>query len=326
MHPIRGASALNGRAAAFREPYCTDRLIRFCHSCGMLLLAFIVGFCMFTSATRVLGEQFTPLIQQENAPSVKEILDRMKAHDEWQGRYLIEYKAQRTFSATNLRFKEGATLEVQTTFRRPDFLQSQVLRAEGSRLIRERVFDKILEAENETQSASAKEQIDIVPANYTFSYLGREDCAGRECYRLGIVPKRKEKYLMEGQIWIDCEDWGIVRIQGSPAKRPSFWARQVQIDHRYKRIEGMWLNDSLESVTDLLIAGRSSLKIQYSYESVQTDPQYGAPVKSVSLVTAPALPLPAQPAPYVRKCVPSPSLPGNECTSWPTARPRAVSR
>ena len=53
---------------------------------------------------------------------------------------------------------------------------------------------------------------------------GREDCGGRECYRLGIVPKRQEKYLIDGQIWIDAEDWGIVRIQGSPAKRPAIWS------------------------------------------------------------------------------------------------------
>ena len=36
---------------------------------------------MFNSATRVFGEQSAPLIQQENAPSVKEILDRLKAHE-----------------------------------------------------------------------------------------------------------------------------------------------------------------------------------------------------------------------------------------------------
>src|SRR6058998_809639 len=96
------------------------------------------------------------------------------------------YRAQRKFHAENLRFKEEATLEVRTTFRRPDTLESQVLRAEGSKIIRERVFNKILEAENETQSTATKQQINIGPANYSFSYLGRQDCAGRECYRLRI--------------------------------------------------------------------------------------------------------------------------------------------
>jgi len=241
----------------------------------MFVISLVLGFCLLTSV---------PAVQLDDVPSVGEILNRMKVHDEWQRRYLIEYRAQRNFSATNLRFEKDATLEVMTTFRRPDTFESQVLRSEGSKVIRERVFDKILEAENETQTTSVKQQIDIVPANYTFTYIGREECAGRECYRLGIAPKRQEKYLIDGQIWIDAEDWGIVRIQGSPAKRPSFWARQTQIDRRYKRIDGMWLSDSLESISDVLIAGRSSLKIRYSYQSIQTDPHYGAAANSASLV------------------------------------------
>jgi len=158
-----------------------------------------------------------------------------------------------------------------TTFRRPDTLESQVLRAEGSKLIRERVFNKILEAENEIQSKSARGQVDIVPANYSFIYLGTAACADRKCYRLGITPRRQEKYLIQGEIWVDAEDWGIVRVQGSPSKRPSFWTRKIQIDRRFKRIDGMWLNASLESISDILIAGRSTLNIEYSYEAVQTD-------------------------------------------------------
>jgi len=92
--------------------------------------------------------------------------------EEWQLQYLIEYRAQWKFSATNLSFKADATLEVMTTFRRPNRLESQVLRAEGSKIIRERVFNKILEAENETNATKlTKQQINIVPANYSFSYL-----------------------------------------------------------------------------------------------------------------------------------------------------------
>jgi len=206
---------------------------------------------------------------QEDVPNMDEILDRMKDYDDWQARYLVEYRAQRKFHAENLRFKEDATLEVMTTFRRPDTLESQVLRAEGSKLIRERVFDKILAAENETRSA--RQQVDIVPANYGFSYLGTEHCDERKCYRLEITPKRREKYLLQGEIWVDAEDGGIVRVQGSPAKRPSFWTRKIQIDRRYQRIDGMWLNATLQSISDILIAGRSTLNIQYSYERVQTD-------------------------------------------------------
>src|SRR5437764_10073865 len=151
----------------------------------MLPSALILGFYLLMLVAGASQEPSVPVVEEADVPNMDEILNRMKDYDEWQERYLVEYRAQRKFRAENLRFKEDATLEVRTTFHRPDTLESQVLRAEGSKLIRERVFDKILEAENETQFTSAKQQIDIGRANYRFRYVGREDCNGRDCYRLG---------------------------------------------------------------------------------------------------------------------------------------------
>lgn len=201
---------------------------------------------------------------------LSEILQKMSAQEEWQNRHLIEYQVERKFYAANQRFKMEAALEVNTTFRRPDQYHSQVVRSDGSKLIRERVFDKILDAEKETQTKTAKEQVSIVPANYTFVLAGKEDCSGRPCYRLRISPKKKDKYSVNGQIWVDAEDGAIVRIQGSPGKRPSFWTLNTQIDRRYKRVDGVWLCDSMESTSDILIGGRSTLRVDYRYVAVQT--------------------------------------------------------
>ena len=138
--------------------------------------------------------------------------------------------AARKFSATNARFKEDATLDVLKRFAVPIRSNLRCCEPKAPRLYESECSTRYLEAENETNATLAKQQIDIVPANYSFNYLGREDCDGRACYRLSITPKRKEKYLIDGQIWIDAVDWGIVRVQGSPAKRPSFWVRQTQFD------------------------------------------------------------------------------------------------
>src|SRR5438876_2219223 len=93
------------------------------------------------------------------ADAVEEILNRMMARNEWQDRALLEFRAQRKFYAQNTRFKTDATMYVQTVFRRPDRVQSTVTRHEGSKLIRSRVFDKILEAETETSSKKDKQQV-----------------------------------------------------------------------------------------------------------------------------------------------------------------------
>jgi len=203
------------------------------------------------------------------ADGVEEILNRMMARNQWQDRALLEFRAHRKFYAVNTRFKTESTMYVDTIFRSPDQLQSSVTRHEGSKFIRSRVFDKILEAEAETHAKKDKQQFDIIPANYDFALEGTETCDGRSCFRLKISPKRRDKYSLDGEIWVDGEDYSIVRIHGVPAKRPSVWTLKTEIDRRYKKVDGIWLPDRLDSSSNIMIAGHSTLSIEYAYESVQ---------------------------------------------------------
>src|SRR5437867_612483 len=50
----------------------------------------IMSLCLLASAARGFGAQAAPIVQQQDAPNVGNILDRMKAHDKWQERYLVE--------------------------------------------------------------------------------------------------------------------------------------------------------------------------------------------------------------------------------------------
>jgi len=162
-------------------------------------------------------------------------------------------------------------MDVHTVFRRPDLLESTVMRQEGSKFIRSRVFDKILEAESETRAKKDKQQVDITPANYNFALEEKVDCDGRPCFRLKISPKRRDKFSLDGQVWLDAEDYSIVRMHGSPAKRPSFWTLKTEIDRRYRKVDGIWLPDRMDSSSNIMIAGPSVLSIVYTYESVQTE-------------------------------------------------------
>jgi MucB/RseB family protein len=204
------------------------------------------------------------------AQTVDEILRRMMARNEWQDRALLEFRAQRRFYAMNARFNTDSTMYVQTVFHHPDQVQSTVTKHEGSKIIRSRVFDKILEAESETHSKKDKQQVDIIPANYDFTLQGQENCAGRSCFHMKIAPKRRDKYSLDGDIWVDGEDYSIVRIHGAPAKRPSIWTLKTEIDRRYKKIDGVWLPERLDSSSNIMIAGHSVLSIEYNYDSVET--------------------------------------------------------
>src|SRR5689334_12117418 len=186
-------------------------------------------------ASPVWGQNIAP---PPPLPTAEDIVDRMMTRNAWQDQMLLEFSALRKFYAANLRFKTDSTMYVQTVFRRPDHLQSIVKSHQGSAFIRSRVFDKILEAENETRAKKDKQQVDVTPANYEFALVGAEDCEGRSCYRMRISPKRRDKYSLDGEVWIDAEDYSIVRMHGVPAKRPSIWTLKTEIDRRYRKIAG----------------------------------------------------------------------------------------
>jgi hypothetical protein len=210
-------------------------------------------------------------VSQGPLPSAQDIVDRLMLRNSWQDEKLLEFSALRKFYAANIRFKTDSTMYVQTVFRRPDQLESTIKSHEGSTFIRSRVFDKILEAENETRSKKDKQQVDIVPMNYDFALVGAEDCDGRRCYRMRISPKRRDKYSLDGEVWIDAEDYSIVRMHGVPARRPSIWTLKTEIDRRYKKVAGIWLPERMDSSSNIVVAGHSVLSIEYNYDSVQTE-------------------------------------------------------
>ena len=203
--------------------------------------------------------------------SVDDIVARMMTHNTVQDQALLGFRAERKFFAENIRFKLDSTMVVETVFRKPDLMQSSIVSHGGSDLIKDRVFDEILKAEGETHKKEDKQQVDIIPRNYDFGLIDSEDCDGRPCYRLSISPKRKDRYSIRGEIWIDAEDFAIVHIHGVPAKKPSMWTLKTEIDKRYRKIEGIWVTDRLDSTSDIFVAGHSTLSIEYRYQSVETD-------------------------------------------------------
>jgi hypothetical protein len=210
---------------------------------------------------------------EEGAVSLDAIVSGMMQQKERQDLQLLEFRALRRFHAANLRFKVEARQEVETVFRRAEPLDSRVLRHSGSELIRNRVFDRILQAERETSGRKEKAGVDITPANYEFSFVSVTELNGRRAYRLSVSPRRKGQYFIRGTIWVDAEDFGIARITGSPAKRPSFWTLRTTLDRTYERVHGLWLPKRLESVSDIFMAGRSTLAIDSEYGRILAEPR-----------------------------------------------------
>ncbi|HEY2380428.1 MAG TPA: hypothetical protein VGK48_04530 [Terriglobia bacterium] len=198
---------------------------------------------------------------------LSELLSRMMAHRKWQDTSLREYQAHRLFHATNTRFNIDSTLEVETTFRSPGPMQSIVVRQDGSAFIREHVFEKILLAESEL---SSNDQADLIPRNYQFTLIGSDACDGRPCWHMSVKPRRPDKFLIEGDVWLDAEDYAVSRVHGIPSKHVSMWISHAEVDWHFRRLNdaGVWLTDKVESSSDVRLFGTVVMQIRYDYNTV----------------------------------------------------------
>lgn len=177
---------------------------------------------------------------------------------------LKKYSAVRTYEIDNAsgRMLGQSTVLMHYEFPRPK--RFQLLNEHGSRVIQAMVFRPLREHEAKTSEGSEKAGSAITPANYRVEAAGEADLDGRHCYLLRAIPRRRDKYLFRGTLWIDAQDLAIARIEGEPARLPSFWVRQVRFVRRYRKIGAFWLPAEDTSVSDVKIFGAHTLTIRYS--------------------------------------------------------------
>jgi MucB/RseB N-terminal domain len=139
----------------------------------------------------------------------------------------------------------------------------EVVSEEGWGGARKHVFHKMLESETETSRPEIRANARIIRENYDFVLIGAELVAGRAAYVLEIKPKRNEKYLFQGRIWVDAEDYALARAEGKPAKKPSFWTKSIHFVQIYQKLGPGWFPLSTQSVTEAHLFGTTDVSIEY---------------------------------------------------------------
>ena len=183
-----------------------------------------------------------------------------------------EFRVMRRVDACSERFGQSAWMDVWTESDRNGF-RYRVVAEGGSEYIRSKVFRASLETERKMWADGSPARAALTLANYQFGDAGAQPDG---LASLTLKPRRTDDLLIDGSIYLDPDDGDLVRLEGRLVKAPSFWTRKVEIVRWYRRFAGVRMPVALESVAHILIAGRSTFRVTYDYESVNGQ-RFGSP-------------------------------------------------
>ena len=185
-----------------------------------------------------------------------DIIARMLQRNRLRNEQLRRYSAVRTYEIRNVEGKLAAQAVVRVDYEAPDKKTFNKTSEKGSGIVRHLVFDRLMQSEGETSAGREHHNSAIIADNYTFLLAGEEEVGPYHCFVLEATPKRKDKYLFEGKIWINASDFAVVKIAGHPAKKPSFWINRADFVRQYQRIDGFWLPYRDETSVEVKMYGR----------------------------------------------------------------------
>jgi hypothetical protein len=198
-------------------------------------------------------------------PGVTEsrVFAELAAHNEQRRSALHDYSALRTYQVVDLKGKVHAEEVGRMEFLAPDKKTFTVDSESGSGLVRHMALNPLIKSEIETAAGKEHHDSAISADNYSLDLLGEQQVGPYRCFVAEVLPKRKDKYLFEGKLWIDVDDYSVVRIEGHPAKKLSFWIERADFVRQYQKIEGFWLPQKDQTLVQVRLYGKKILTIDH---------------------------------------------------------------
>jgi hypothetical protein len=197
---------------------------------------------------------------QATAPNAADrSIQRFLAQDDTQH----PYRAVRRLEAEN--GTRAGWLEAVTEYAPETGFRYEVTAEGGSEYIRTNVLRAVLEGEQEAVTRGEIGRSSLGQENYTFQAAGVDD---EGLANVLLSPRRKERILVSGKMFLQPDDGSLVRLQGVLAKSPSFWIKNVEIVRSYARIEGAVVPVSLQSNAHVRFLGPATLRMTYVYSHI----------------------------------------------------------
>lgn len=207
--------------------------------------------------------------------STEQVVQNLVRMNSERARALRSYHGTRVYRVkyNGLPGSRSAEMVVQLRYESPGTKKFIIQSATGSKLVINKVFMKLLEAEQEALAPETQKRTALNSDNYDFTLVGYESTPAGLMYVLLAEPRRKDKFLYRGRLWVDATDFAVVRLSAEPAKNPSFWTKNTEIEQVYAKVSDFWLPLNNRSVSAVRLGGHAELTIEYNnYQITGADP------------------------------------------------------
>ena len=179
-----------------------------------------------------------------------------------------DYRGTRHLEADN--GNRHGWLDVTTEYARGTGFRYQITaEGGGSEYIRKKVLKAVLDGERGVVAAGEDTRSTLARANYNFQSNGLDSDG---LARVLISPRRKERALVAGVMFLRPDQGELVRVEGRLAKNPSFWVRNVDIVRKYERIGGVVVPVSMDSKAHIRFLGAATFRMTYRYSEINGQP------------------------------------------------------
>ena len=208
-------------------------------------------------ATLPLFPQGTPAVVEIKPPDLDLVLQGVEDAQHRDPAQSRPYELTRGYKVFHGDDKEPISEVIaQINFIPPDIKTYKIIQATGNGR-GEKMVRELLDRETEPPKSGHGNEINRT--NYDFVFLRRENFGVVPEYVLWIVPKRNEKNLLRGQIWVDASSFRIRRVEGIPAKSPSFWLKDIHITLQFAELGGMWVPVTFDGIASVRLFGQYTL-------------------------------------------------------------------
>jgi hypothetical protein len=230
-----------------------------------IYLAALLMVCLGAWQSTVAQPLNPPAIESRNGLGADQIVNNLVQKNLERAKALTAYQGTRIYRLEYRGFpgSRSAEMTVAVQYHSPGTKEFSIRSETGSHLLIERVFHKLMQSEQEALTEENQAHVALNRDNYRFALVGYESMPTGPCYVLSVEPQTNNKLLYRGRIWVDAQDFAVVRIDAAPAKNPSFWTKETRIEQAYGKVGDFWLPLSNRSSSIIRLGGHADFTIEY---------------------------------------------------------------